>query len=143
VDFYEQLVHFYLTAIEKCLVIPQVEILKSPTGESWVAYPDFLALDFSNRLIQVIEVTKGWKATSTLAPKLKQQHRTYVEDYIKSSTLQGELRNFSLLWRFFVRNAEASRLEVHPDLIAYKESGGHVRIEYLEQVFDKLRDQMP
>jgi hypothetical protein len=24
-DFYEQLVHFYLTAIEKCAVIPQVE----------------------------------------------------------------------------------------------------------------------
>jgi hypothetical protein len=32
-DFYEQLAHFYLTAIEKCAVIPQVEILQSITGD--------------------------------------------------------------------------------------------------------------
>jgi hypothetical protein len=142
-DFYEQLLHFYLTAIEKCAVIPQVEVLRSPTGESWIAYPDFLALDFNKRLIQIIEVTKGWKAATRFGPKLKQEHRENVESYIKSSTLQGQLKDFSILWRFFVRKADAPKLESHPDLIAYKQSGGNVEIECLEQVFDKLRDQMP
>jgi hypothetical protein len=58
-DFYEDVVHFYLTAIEKCAVVPQVEILKSTTGELWSAYPDFLAIDFQKQSIQIIEVTKA------------------------------------------------------------------------------------
>jgi hypothetical protein len=141
-DFYEDVVNFYLTAIEKCAVIPQVEILRSKTGESWSAYPDFLAVDFQKQEIQIIEVTKAWKIASKLAPKLNARHREHVEDYIRKTTLRNCL-SFPIVWRFFVRGEEKTALEAHAEFRAYREGGGDVRVTPLQQVFKELSENMP
>jgi len=140
-DFYEQLVHFYLTAIEKCAVIPQVEILLSTAGESWTAYPNFLAIDFNNQVIQIVELTKGADAVARLGPKLKQEHWRNVEAYIKKF-VQGRL-NFPIVWRFVVRQKDIRSLESHPDFVAFTESGGVATAESLEDMFDTLKNTMP
>ena len=128
-DFYEQLVHFYLTAIEKCAVIPQVEILLSTAGESWAAYPNFLAIDFNNQVIQIVELTKGADAVARLGPKLKQEHRRNVEAYIKKF-VQGRL-NFPIVWRFVVRQKDIRSLESQPDFVAFTESGRFRSITFI------------
>ena len=140
-DFYEQLVHLYLTAIEKCAVIPQVEILLSTGGESWTAYPNFLAIDFNNHVIQIVEVSKGPDAAARLGPQLKQEHRRNVEAYIETFA-DGRL-NFAMMWRFFVRQKDIRSLESHPDFVAFTESGGVATAESLEDVFDTLKNMMP
>ena len=141
-DFYEQLVHFYFTKIEKCAVIPQVEILLSTAGESWTAYPDFLAIEFNNQVIQIVEVTKGTGAAARLGPKLKQEHRRNVDAYIEKFALHGRL-DFSIAWRFVVRQKDIPSLKSHPDFVAFTESGGVATVESLEDVFDTLKNTMP
>lgn len=96
-DLYEELVHFYLTVVEGCAATPQVPILRSIEDKPWYAYPDFLALDFKHRTIQIVEVSKATApgVGPKLAEKLKPEHRKNVEHYIRAKTLNGQLEDFS------------------------------------------------
>jgi len=143
-DLYEELVHFYLTVVEGCAAIPQVPVLRSIDDEPWYAYPDFLALDFKERSIQIIEVSKATTPSfPKLAEKLKPDHRKNVEHYIRTKTLNGQLPDFSICWRFFVREANIERLRSQQDFRDYENSGGPARITALEKAFDEIRGQMP
>jgi len=143
-DLYEEVVHFYLTVIEGCAVTPQVPILRSIEGKEWYAYPDFLALNFKDRLIQIVEVTKATdpKSSLKLAAKLRPDHRDNVEHYIKTVTLDNQL-SFEICWRLFVRRENMGRLKSDPDFVTYEKSGGRPKVMALEDVFDAIRVRMP
>jgi hypothetical protein len=143
-DIYEQIVELYLTAVEGCAVIPQVPILKSIEGKPWVAYPDFLGIDFDKQCIWIVEVSKSTtrETAINLAAKLQPEHRSNIEHYVKSSTLNNEL-NFPIYWRFIVRRSNIEVLKSSPAYREYTEKGGQVEPIALEDVFDRIRDLMP
>ena len=140
-DFYEEIVELYLTAVEGCAVIPQVPILESTTGEPWEAYPDFLAIDFSKREISIVEVTKAGTrdVVKRFSAKLKDQYRNNVEQYIKKKTLNNQL-SFTTHWRFFVRRDHVKLLEASTNYREYLEAGGKAEVIALEDILDRIRD---
>jgi hypothetical protein len=144
-ELYEELVQLYLTVFEGCIVMPQVPILSAVDGTPWYAYPDLLALEFQNQLIQIVEVTKSMDhaAGPKLAEKLKANHRENVEHYLKTKTLNNHLGEFRICWRFFVRAIHVERLKNHPDFKQYEESGRYATVMAVEEVFNAIRDKMP
>lgn len=143
-DFYEQIVQAYLTTFERCAVLPQVPILHSVTGQPWEACLDFLALDFSKRRIQIVEVSKATTRSKPkdLAAKLQPSYRENVEQYVKEVTLNKEL-DYPIHWRFFVRRENADLLKSDQAFLEYTARGGQAEVTELEAVFDKIRDRMP
>lgn len=143
-DIYEQIVELYLTVVEGCAVIPQVPILKSIEGKPWAAYPDFLGIDFNKRCIWIVEVSKSTSRETAinLAAKLQSEHRSNIEHYVKSSTLNSEV-NFPIYWCFFIRRSNIEVLKSAPAYREYTEKGGQVELFALEDVFDNIRDLMP
>jgi hypothetical protein len=140
-DFYEQLIQIYLTVEEGSFVLPQAKIAPN---ENWQAYPDFLAVNFIRRQIQVIEVSKTTKLKDIrkLAEKLGSKHREIIEKTINDKMIK-EL-NFPIHWRFFVRDEEiAKRLEENPFFRQYLKEGGHAEAISLKNVFNRIRDLMP
>ncbi len=136
-DFYEALVETYLTVIEKCAVLPQVPILRDARGKPWEAYPDFLALDFKKRQIQIVEVTKAReeRAVRRLAKdRLDPGYRGNVENYVKTFTLDSQI-DFAVRWRFFVREEHLTALR--------SVTGKEAEAMALEDVFDALKKKMP
>jgi len=145
VDMYEQLVETFLTVIERCAVIPQFPVLFDKQDNIWVegqpvawaAYPDFLAIDFVNQQIQVIEVTKsrGTKKTLQLVDRLV-GNRKKVERHVREFTRNLD---FPIVWRFFVRQDLAVKLRSK-----LKDKGIEpFEVIDLESVFDRLRKLMP
>lgn len=138
-DLYEQLVETYLTVIEECAVIPQVPIRENRKGEKWEAYPDFLALNFSKRMIQVVEVNKSTGAQRiTNLIQRRFQERADIEHYVQNHTLSRQLNFAALGWRFFIRQGHASVVNA-----MLRDLGFEAEVTYLEAVFDALRDKMP
>jgi hypothetical protein len=141
-DFYEGLVEFYLTQIEGLAVIPQAPILKNLEGDDWIAFPDFVAVNFQEQRTEIIEVTKSVypRPVKWLARKLLPDYRTNVENYVRTKTLARQL-DFPIHWRFFVRKRQIETLESQD---AYKQfDQSLVHVHPLEEVFDKIRDIMP
>jgi hypothetical protein len=146
-DTYEQLVQTYLTVVEKCAVIPQFPILFDQDDKpwskghriSWSAYPDFLAVDFLNRQVQIVEVTKALssKKPEELVEKLL-AHRERIERYVRWFTNDY----FPLCWRYFVRDANKDKLHKELTRIAGSE-GQKWQVTALEDVFDELKRVMP
>jgi hypothetical protein len=141
-DFYEDVVEFYLTVMEGCAVIPQAPILKNKEGEDWTAFPDFIAINFQQKRVEIIEVTKSVfpNPVKRLADKLLPNHREHVEHYVINTTFAGQL-HFPIHWRFFVRQMQEETLRSQD---AFREfDPNRVRVTALENVFNELRDRMP
>jgi hypothetical protein len=141
-DFYEEVVEFYLTVIEGCAVIPQAPILKNKEGDDWIAFPDFVAINFKEQRIEIIEVTKSVypRPVKWLARKLLPDYRTNVESYVTNTTVARQLR-LPIHWRFFVRQKQVETLKSQDSFKQFDQSLVHV--DALEGVFDKIRDIMP
>src|SRR2546426_1159097 len=134
-DFYEELTQMHLTVTEGCFVLPQAPLRQTLDGKDvWVAYPDFVALDFKKKRILVVEVTKGWHVS--LAPKLIPEHRDRAEQLIRQELLNKLLDDWPIAWRFFVRRARMKQLQATVALRQYVEQGGDVQVIALEDVFD-------
>jgi hypothetical protein len=141
-DFYEDVVEFYLTAIEGCAVIPQAPILKNKDGENWEAFPDFIAINFAERRVEIVEVAKSAYAAPVkrLAEKLLPSHREHVEHYVLNTTFAGQLQ-VPIHWRFFVRQKQEATLRAQEAFRGFDPN--RVLVTTLEDVFDELRDKMP
>jgi len=143
-DLYEDVTQIYLTAVEGLFLLPQCQIKHSVEGKPWFACPDFVALDFRDRRIQVIEVTKrDARDTVELAEKLRLSHRSHVEHYVRTTTLANALE-YPFQWRFFVRDEAAANALKQAD--AYKHyvaTGGEVEVATLHAVFASISKIMP
>jgi hypothetical protein len=141
-DFYEGIVEFYLTVVEGCAVIPQAPILKNKEGDDWIAFPDFVAVNFQKQRIEIVEVTKSAYPGPVrwVARKLLPLYRENVESYVTNTTVARQL-TFPIHWRFFVREAQRKTLESQEAFRQFDKDRVHV--VNLEEVFDKIRDIMP
>ncbi|MEW6777038.1 MAG: hypothetical protein AB1405_12130 [Bdellovibrionota bacterium] len=77
-DVFEELVMQYLTknGHAHTFVCPQFSI-KAESGKEW-SCPDFVALDFKNRQVKVVEVTINSDPRKTLGKKLKQKDGQWI-----------------------------------------------------------------
>ena len=139
-ELYEPVIEILLTVIEKCFVLPQ-----APSKvDSWEAYPDFVALDFTNKRILVVEVTKRSSLSDvrkTLGDKLKQDYRAKVDEWIKMN-LPDPINSYPVIRRFFVRDRIASKLKDEPEWRDHVKRG-HVKLESLEGAINQYRETMP
>jgi hypothetical protein len=62
-NYLEEITMIHLTKVKKCFVFPQFDILYNNTPWSC---PDFVALDFINKKIAVVEVTSGYNIKNLL-----------------------------------------------------------------------------
>jgi hypothetical protein len=138
-DLYEQLVETYLTVFERNFVLPQpavklgtgdVPIGLFETGSNWDAWPDFIALDFEGKRIQIVEVSKS-TAVSDVRGKLKKYEDKHYEAWIRR-VLPNTMNDFQITRRFFVRASVKEKL-----------GATELEISTLEHVFDTIRDKMP
>ncbi|MGD0290276.1 MAG: hypothetical protein ABSC63_11565 [Candidatus Binataceae bacterium] len=141
-DFYEQVIEFYLTAIEGCAVLPQVNVTHSSSGEPWNACPDFLALDFGKKQVQIIEVSKKWDSPTRLALKWHADYRKNIEYFVRNSILRNHLE-FELLWRFIVRGPNVEKLKSRSEYRDFIATGGKATVESIEMIFDSIKEKMP
>jgi hypothetical protein len=145
VDLYEALVEMYLTVFEGCAVIPQVPILEDVNGKGWEACPDFLAIDFREGRIQVVEVTKtldGGAVKELANRKLEAHYRENVEHYVRTKTLAKQLQ-LPTHWRFFVRAGKEGAVRSAQAYVDFPEAKDRVQITKLEDVFDEIKRVMP
>ncbi len=140
-DFYEEAVLFHLTAIRHMLVLPQAAILEHDSGgkEVWSAYPDFLALDFSEPSIEVVEVTKAPK-TEKIRGKCTPTYLKKVEGNIREKILRGQLASFPLNWHFIVRSQMIAKVQ---EEIAKNSLGASVKVSSLEKILEEIGKQLP
>ncbi len=141
----EQLVETYLTHIEGCAVLPQLQVHRLPTGQAWSATIDFLAIDLAGQSLQIVEVSSSRKLekAAQLARSLGGAHRERLERCIRESVLHGVLSDWVLRWRFFVRAGLADVLRCEDQFAAYRDArGAEAEIVTLEHVFNTLRDRL-
>jgi hypothetical protein len=143
-DLYEFVVQTHLTG-EGCAVIPQVPILHSVEGKRWEAYPDFLAINFRRKELQIVEVSKDGSLGKArkLAEKLAPEYRNTIEQHIRTITLNGQLDSFGFVWRFFLRKGIAERFKSLGHAQAYVDSGNRLEVMTLEDVFESVKTTMP
>ena len=75
-DIYEELVLQYLTKDAHVFVNPQYSI-RGDTGVEW-SCPDYVALDFRNRSVSVVEVSSAQKPT-TLQERVRKRDHQWIE----------------------------------------------------------------
>lgn len=140
-DFYEELVMFYLTAIRGLLVRPQVPIvLTDQDGKvTWEAYPDFWAVDFEKKQIAVVEVSKNWKVAKNIQHKLSADYRTTVEKHVRQM-LKDELPQFPLHWHFIVR---VQAMDTLKGLLEKEALVQITEVTSIESIFEIVRKTMP
>lgn len=142
---YEQLVETYLTQIEGCAVMPQIQVHHTASGDVWSARFDFLALDFGTRTLQVVQVSSSRKLEKAvqLAKTLGEGYRARLEAEIREGPLHGELADWSFHWRFFVRAGLIDVLRCDEMVASYRDARGEpAGIIALEQVFNAVRDRL-
>lgn len=140
-DYYEEAVLFHLTSIKHMFVLPQPAIVeRDEFGKvSWEAYPDFLAVNFNEPSIEVVEVTKAWKIDK-VREKCKASYLQIVERNIREKILQRELTSFSLNWHFIVRSALVERVREELDKNGL---GSNARVTCLEKILEEIAKQLP
>lgn len=96
-EIYEELVMNYLTKDEEVFINPQYSI-KDNSGTQW-SCPDFVALDFREREVQIVEVTTSYNITR-LAQKINDRNNQWIR------RLKQQLRNDNIIdetWKFVVK----------------------------------------
>lgn len=139
VDLYEQLVEFYLTVFENNFVLPQPPVKLGTndqpiglfdSGSKWDAWPDFVALDFSRKRIQVVEVTKTLNLAE-VKEKVEKYKDSRYDSWIRQ-VLPSSFSEFPIIRHFFLRQAVIDKIgSLEPETTP------------LERVFDAIRNKMP
>lgn len=93
----EPIVMHYLTASERLFVSPQF-VVRGPDGKEW-SCPDFVALDFARRQVQIVEVTTA-SDISGLVEKVRLRQTQWIQ-FLKPDLVQRGAIDDS--WEFLVR----------------------------------------
>ena len=94
-EFYENLVMWYLTRKKYVFVSPQYPIL-GKTGKEW-SYPDFVALNFKDKEVSIVEVSTAFYPDS-LIRKVKDRSSQWIDK------LKGQLKRYRVIdddWKSF------------------------------------------
>ncbi|HUW64539.1 MAG TPA: hypothetical protein VMW83_07555 [Spirochaetia bacterium] len=95
-DLYENLVSVLL-GHKGYFYLPQVDIHKGTGPNGRLACLDFVALNFADEEIYLIEVTKqGQEKNAT--KKINPADYPDVENYVKNYTLHGNSNNYKMTW---------------------------------------------
>jgi hypothetical protein len=136
-DFYEQLVEFYLTAIQRQLVSPQFIVRDDLDWKGGHAALDFLAYAPDARRLTIVEVSKSRSIGAVrraVAKRLAQ--RPVIERYLTRAVLPAfRVDMSSVSWMFVTRANHKRAIE---ELVA-----GNATVEALEDVIDAIKDRMP
>lgn len=93
----EPIVMHYLTASQGLFVSPQF-VIRGPDGKEW-SCPDFVALDFQKRQVQIVEVTTA-SDVSGLIEKVRKRDVQWVQ-YLRPDLIRRGAIDDS--WKFAVR----------------------------------------
>ncbi len=137
-EFYEELAHFYLTAVRQFPVLPQAGVLHNSEGNPWEACLDFVALDFKSRKIYLIEVTSNTNYPRSALEKLAPQNHIHIENYVRKELLQ-DLLPFPIVWWIFVRRRHIPKMENDRFYRGYRESGGFCEVISIQKVLAQIR----
>ena len=141
-EFYEELVHFYLTAYRGLAVLPQAEIQKDMNGHSWKADLDFMALDFMKKSIYLVEVSSSTDYPIKICERLAEPNCKNIESYVRAEILRNELQSFTLSWWFFVRRRHADKINKDPLYLKYVESSGRCEVTALQDILDQIKEKL-
>ena len=141
-EFYEELVHFYLTAHRKLSVLPQAEIQKDMNGHSWKADLDFMALDFMKKSIYLVEVSSSTQHPTKIFERLAELNYKNIEPYVRTEILRNELPSFTLSWWFFVRDRHSDMIKTQPSYLKYVGFGGRCEVTALQDVLDQIKERL-
>ena len=76
-DTYESAIAEFLTADGRVFIAPQFEIAFDREHQDGGACPDFVALDFRNRQIVIVEVSSAWNLDALMARIRNRQQQWY------------------------------------------------------------------
>ena len=141
-EFYEELVYFYLTAYRGLPVLPQAEIKKDVNGHSWRADLNFMALDFMKKSIYLVEVSSSTQYPTKICERLAELNYKNIEPYVRTEILRKELPSFTLSWWFFVRSRHADQIKREPSYLKYVESEGRCEVTALQDVLDQIKGRL-
>lgn len=137
-EYYEELIHYYLTSVKQFPVLPQAAILRNSEEKDWKADVDFVALDFSSQKIYLIEVTSNTNYPCGAVEKLAPQNHMHIENYVRRHLLQDSL-SFPIIWWLFVRRRHIPKIKRDPFYVKYCESGGVCEVIAIQKVLAKMR----
>ena len=141
-EFYEELVHFCLTAVRQFTVLPQAGVLHNSEGKDWKADLDFVALDFRSQTIYQIEVSCSSEYPVKAVERLHEKNYKNIEPYIRHEILRNELSSFKTIWWLFVRERHIARIQKEPCYSSYLESDGQCKVQSLEKMLDEFKERL-
>ena len=141
-DFYEEVVHFYLTDHKELAVLPQAKIKKNVSGHPWEADLDFMGVDFTKRNIYLVEVSSSTGYPIKICERLKEQNYKNIESYVRTEILRNELPSYTLSWWFFIRSRHADKVKKDLAYLTYVEAGGHCEVTALEDVLCQFKEKL-
>jgi hypothetical protein len=144
VEFWENIVSYYLTVHKQFPVLWQAAIQKDIDGHRWNADLDFLALDFSEKKICLVEVrsSSAYREASTILERLAAHNCKHIENYVRKAILQDELGAFTIKWWFFVRRRHLDSMKSEQLYLEYLRTGGCCEITALQDIQDRISDRL-
>jgi len=100
-DIYEEAVLNYITSNNSRFVNPQFNIEWDSKNKIGGTLPDFVVMDFSNKTIYIIEVTKAYDIAKLLS-KVEQRQTGWIEPIKK--LLDNSFRNWQYHVTLFLRD---------------------------------------
>jgi hypothetical protein len=123
---YEILVMNYLTRGGDTFICPQFVVM-AESGSPWSA-PDFVALDFRKKEVQVVEVSVA-SNPKTLLGKVKDRNRQWLDNVRRQvPKLSKEFEAWQYVVRLFVRKDARERFE------ALVKEDPSVKVETIEDI---------
>jgi hypothetical protein len=114
-DFYEQLVHHYLTQERKLLVQPNLEVTHDKEGKRWCQQIDFLAVDLIEKRIYLIEVTRSKKFPEHLLNKLfLDDGKAIIEAFVREDRGLNALPTYPIVWWFVIGEEHVKKMKDDP-----------------------------
>ncbi|BCA56782.1 hypothetical protein W02_39220 [Nitrospira sp. KM1] len=125
-------------------VLPQAAIQKNIHGNPWKADLDFVALDFLEKKVYLIEVksSSSYLKASKVLERLTKANCDNIESYVNGTILKNELASFTNAWWFFVRDRHIDRMKKESLHTEYIKSGGCCDITALQNVHDQIKERL-
>jgi hypothetical protein len=137
-NFYEEIVHYYLTEKLGFLVKPNLKVTKDESGKSWTAQIDFFALDLVNKTAYLVEVTAHKALPKHFKSKLDPNDRGPIEHFVREHIGLKKLAGHKLVWLLIVPTTYTEALAKLQN-IEQAIGDGTCEIKGLDEILDSLK----
>jgi hypothetical protein len=111
--------HEYLTRVRHFLCLPELEVKRNEKGQGWHGKADFLALDFKNQSILLVEVTAKQRFDEHLVRNIKDRTPT-LEWYVRNEIFNGKIPNdYRLAWLLIVPERNVAKFKERTAGVGY------------------------